>query len=149
MGGGGLSGFFCWLRLKKYSVWVRKEESWHWKSRCHNELSLFVLQSSLITPVERRRFGSTLAPGSKMDSEEIPSCETMVTSVVPCCWYRPPQLLAWWHTLVQQMLFETSWQLLRKYVPKCCVPVSGQERMCLSCTPLGKFLLEAFLSRSP
>lgn len=30
-----------------------------------------------------------ISSGSKMDSEEIPSRETMVTSVVPSCWYQP------------------------------------------------------------
>lgn len=30
-----------------------------------------------------------VSSGSKMDSEEIPSCETMVTSVVPSCWSQP------------------------------------------------------------
>ncbi|XP_072786756.1 uncharacterized protein [Taeniopygia guttata] len=38
---------------------------------------------------------------SKMGSEEIPSCATMVTSVVPCCRYQPRCLLTPCHTPVQ------------------------------------------------
>lgn len=57
-----------------------------------------------------------------MDSEEIPSCESMVTSVVPCCWYQPRCCFVFASHYFSSALWNKP--ALRKYRPVCCEQVS-------------------------
>jgi len=90
-----------------------------------------------------------ISPGCEMDSKEIPSRETMVTSVVPSGGYQPRCYFVIASHTTSVMHFETSWQLPRKCGPECCKQASGQERVCLFCTPLEKIRLRLSSQTAP